>query len=138
MREEREREERVHIYIYCIVITYHIFLVLITFVDSNNNLNWKEKERRDNQQTHPSIPHPSMPHPLHTPLASRAILMDSRVCSITPSSAATTSTTISVTLAPLALIELNAAWPGVSRNVILLLLGNRTNGSLSKVGGVRM
>jgi hypothetical protein len=41
------------------------------------------------------------------------------VCGITPSSAATTSTTISVTEAPLALIPVNAACPGVSRKVIL-------------------
>ena len=42
----------------------------------------------------------------------------SKVCGITPSLAATTSTTMSVTFAPRARIELNAAWPGVSRKVI--------------------
>ena len=44
--------------------------------------------------------------------------MASTVCGITPSSAATTSTTMSVTLAPRARIAVNAAWPGVSRKVI--------------------
>jgi hypothetical protein len=39
---------------------------------------------------------------------------------MTPSSAATTSTTISVTLAPRARMALKAAWPGVSMKVILL------------------
>jgi hypothetical protein len=43
--------------------------------------------------------------------------MASIVCGITPSSAATTSTTMSVTLAPRARIEVNASWPGVSMNV---------------------
>lgn len=38
---------------------------------------------------------------------------------MTPSSAATTKTTISVAFAPLALIAENAACPGVSKNVIL-------------------
>ncbi len=42
----------------------------------------------------------------------------SSVCGMTPSFAATTSTTMSVTLAPRARMELNAAWPGVSRKVI--------------------
>ena len=37
---------------------------------------------------------------------------------ITPSSAATTSTTISVTLAPRARMSVNASWPGVSRNTM--------------------
>lgn len=41
------------------------------------------------------------------------------VCVMTPSSAATTKTTKSVTCAPRLRIALNAAWPGVSRNVIL-------------------
>ncbi len=41
------------------------------------------------------------------------------VCGITPSSAATTSTTMSVSLAPRARIAVNASWPGVSRNVIM-------------------
>jgi len=39
---------------------------------------------------------------------------------MTPSSAATTNTTISVTEAPRARIAVKAAWPGVSRKVILL------------------
>ena len=42
----------------------------------------------------------------------------SMVCGITPSSAATTSTTISVTLAPRARIAVNASWPGVSMKVM--------------------
>jgi hypothetical protein len=37
---------------------------------------------------------------------------------MTPSSAATTSTAMSVTLAPRARMAVNASWPGVSRNVI--------------------
>ena len=44
----------------------------------------------------------------------------SLVCGMTPSSAATTSTTTSVTLAPRARIMVNAEWPGVSRNTICL------------------
>ena len=51
--------------------------------------------------------------------AARACEIDSRVCGITPSSAATTSTAMSVTFAPRARIAVNASWPGVSRNVIL-------------------
>ena len=50
--------------------------------------------------------------------AAFAWLMDSTVCGITPSSAATTSTAMSVTLAPRARMAVNASWPGVSRNVI--------------------
>ena len=41
------------------------------------------------------------------------------VCGMTPSSAATTSTTMSVTLAPRARIAVKAAWPGVSMKVIV-------------------
>ena len=48
-----------------------------------------------------------------------ACAIASFVCGITPSSAATTSTTMSVTLAPRARIAVNASWPGVSRNVIM-------------------
>ena len=44
------------------------------------------------------------------------------VCGITPSSAATTSTTMSVTLAPRARIAVKASWPGVSRKTIGLPL----------------
>src|ERR1700722_14789580 len=44
--------------------------------------------------------------------AALAWLIASTVCGITPSSAATTSTTMSVTLAPRARIAVNAAWPG--------------------------
>ena len=44
--------------------------------------------------------------------------MASIVCGITPSSAATTSTTISVTPAPRARMAVNASWPGVSRKVM--------------------
>ena len=42
----------------------------------------------------------------------------SMVCGITPSSAATTSTTMSVTEAPRARMAVNASWPGVSMKVI--------------------
>ena len=52
--------------------------------------------------------------------AARAWLIASSVCGITPSSAATTSTAISVTLAPRARISVNASWPGVSTNEIRL------------------
>ena len=51
-------------------------------------------------------------------LAARACWIASTVCGMTPSSAATTSTTMSVTCAPRARIAVKAAWPGVSRNVI--------------------
>ena len=46
--------------------------------------------------------------------AARAWLIASSVCGITPSSAATTSTAMSVTLAPRARISVKASWPGVS------------------------
>ena len=52
--------------------------------------------------------------------AARAWLRASTVCGMTPSSAATTSTTMSVTLAPRARMAVKAAWPGVSMKVILL------------------
>ena len=45
----------------------------------------------------------------------------SRVCGFTPSSAATTITAMSVDWAPRARMAVNASWPGVSRNVIVLL-----------------
>ncbi len=48
--------------------------------------------------------------------------MASRVCGMTPSSAATTRMTMSVTLAPRARIRVNASWPGVSRKTTLRLL----------------
>ena len=48
------------------------------------------------------------------------------VCGITESSAATTSTTMSVTCAPRARMAVNASWPGVSRNVISLPFGSVT------------
>ncbi len=51
-------------------------------------------------------------------LAARAWLMASRVCSITPSSAATTRMTRSVTCAPRARMAVKASWPGVSRKTI--------------------
>ena len=50
--------------------------------------------------------------------AALAWLMASTVWGMTPSSAATTSTTMSVTSAPRARILVNASWPGVSMNVI--------------------
>ena len=51
-------------------------------------------------------------------LPALACAIASRVCGITPSSAATTSTTMSVTFAPRARIAVKASWPGVSRKVI--------------------
>ena len=51
--------------------------------------------------------------------AARAWLMASSVCGMTPSSAATTSTAISVTFAPRARISVNASCPGVSTNASL-------------------
>ena len=50
--------------------------------------------------------------------AARACEIDSSVCGITLSSAATTRTAMSVTFAPRARMAVNASWPGVSRNVI--------------------
>ena len=57
--------------------------------------------------------------------AALAWLMASTVCGITPSSAATTSTTMSVTLAPRARMAVNASWPGVSMKVTSWPLGRR-------------
>ena len=54
--------------------------------------------------------------------AALAWLIASIVCGMTPSSAATTRITMSVTLAPRARIAVNAAWPGVSMKVIFLPL----------------
>ena len=53
-------------------------------------------------------------------LAAWAWLMASFVWGIISSSAAITITTISVSWVPRALIAVNASWPGVSKNVILL------------------
>jgi hypothetical protein len=50
--------------------------------------------------------------------AALACLMDSIVCGITPSSAATTRMAMSVACAPRARMAVNAAWPGVSMKVI--------------------
>ena len=50
--------------------------------------------------------------------AARAWSMASIVWGITPSSAATTSTTMSVASAPRARMAVNASWPGVSMKVI--------------------
>ncbi len=50
----------------------------------------------------------------------------SMVCGMTPSSAATTRMTMSVTPAPRARIAVNASWPGVSMNVICSPLANVT------------
>ena len=50
--------------------------------------------------------------------AALAWLMASTVWGMMPSSAATTSTTISVTWAPLARMAVKASWPGVSRKVM--------------------
>ena len=52
--------------------------------------------------------------------AALAWWMASIVCGMTPSSAATTSTTTSVALAPRARMAVNASWPGVSMKVICL------------------
>ena len=54
---------------------------------------------------------------IETP-AALAWLIASSVWGMTPSFAATTKIITSVVLAPLARIEENAAWPGVSINVI--------------------
>ena len=53
-------------------------------------------------------------------LASLAWLIASIVCGITPSSAATTRTTMSVACAPRARMAVKASWPGVSRNTTRL------------------
>ena len=50
----------------------------------------------------------------------------STVCSLTPSSPATISSTMSVALAPRFRIAVKAAWPGVSMNVITLSLPSFT------------
>ncbi len=50
--------------------------------------------------------------------AALAWSMASIVWGITPSSAATTSTTMSVTSAPRARMAVKASWPGVSMNVM--------------------
>ncbi|MCY1306974.1 hypothetical protein D9M70_568660 [compost metagenome] len=52
--------------------------------------------------------------------AALAWLIDSIVCGITLSSAATTRIAMSVAWAPRARMAVNAAWPGVSMKVILL------------------
>ena len=49
--------------------------------------------------------------------AALAWLIASTVCGMTPSSAATTRTTMSVTFAPRARMAVKASWPGVSRKV---------------------
>lgn len=69
----------------------------------------------------------------HTPLDFLACCMDSIVWFMTPSSAATTRMMMSVTRAPLALMAVNAAWPGVSRNVILSPEGNWTGGKFKSM-----
>ena len=51
-------------------------------------------------------------------LAALAWSIASSVCGITPSSAATTRMTMSVTLAPRARMRVNASWPGVSMKTI--------------------
>ena len=53
-------------------------------------------------------------------LAALAWLIASSVWGMTPSSAATTTTAMSVTLAPRARIAVNASWPGVSRKTTRL------------------
>ena len=54
--------------------------------------------------------------------AALAWLMLSTVWGMMPSSAATTRMAISVTMAPLARMEVKASWPGVSRKVMGLPL----------------
>ncbi len=51
--------------------------------------------------------------------AALAWLMDSTVWGMMPSSAATTRMAMSVDFAPRARMEVKAAWPGVSRKVII-------------------
>ena len=58
--------------------------------------------------------------------AALACWMASMVWGMTPSSAATTRTTMSVTLAPRARMAEKAAWPGVSRNVTFWPSSRRT------------
>ena len=58
--------------------------------------------------------------------AAFAWLIASTVCGITPSSAATTRTAISVEFAPRIRIAVNASCPGVSRNVIFCPLIDTT------------
>jgi hypothetical protein len=58
--------------------------------------------------------------------ALRACEIASTVCGITESSAATTSTTMSVTCAPRARMAVNASCPGVSRNEIFRPSGSVT------------
>ena len=55
-------------------------------------------------------------------LAALAWLIASSVWGITPSSAATTTTAMSVTFAPRARMAVNASWPGVSRKTTRLPL----------------
>ena len=55
-----------------------------------------------------------------------AWLMASTVCGMTWSSAATTSTTMSVTWAPRARMAVKASWPGVSRKVMRRPFGSST------------
>ena len=50
--------------------------------------------------------------------AALAWLSASTVCGMTPSSAATTSTAMSVACAPRARMAVNASWPGVSMKVM--------------------
>ena len=50
--------------------------------------------------------------------AAFACAIASMVCGMTPSSAATTSTTMSVTWLPRARMAVKASWPGVSRKVM--------------------
>ena len=59
-------------------------------------------------------------------LAARACWMASIVWGMTPSSAATTRTTMSVTSAPRARMAVKAACPGVSRKVTFWPLGSLT------------
>ena len=58
--------------------------------------------------------------------AALACWIASMVWGMTPSSAATTITTMSVTLAPRARMDVNAAWPGVSMKVIMSPDGDAT------------
>lgn len=98
-------------------------LRLVTLIHRHDDGDWAGPNQ--NIRTRTSEP-PGAPALL--PLAFLACWTDSTVWFMTPSSAATTSTTMSVALAPRALMEEKAAWPGVSRKVIRSPVGSWTGG----------
>lgn len=85
--------------------TYDVSFRFIDFVNSHNNRNCKIEMNSLFHRRHLF----RIYYIFNLPLASLANLMTSFVCCITLSSAATTNTIMSVQLAPLALIALNAA-----------------------------